>query len=138
MAAIVASSTAGEAGAHQGGAHHGASGFGPTEEQVRQIQYKSLLRDKGPMIELNCGGTVHCIYEETLLRVPNTLLSNLVKDADVRAKLARDAKGRIFFDRHPQAFFEILVRAPSSPQPSSLPYRALSLPQPVCAGPIPL
>lgn len=124
MAAIIAAAD----GAAGGGGHQDSRSFGPTEEEVQHTQYKSLLRDHGPLIELNCGGTVHVIYEETLSRIPNTLLSNLVKDADVRAKLARDSKGRIFFDRHPQAFFEILVRhrrppaaCPASPPlPSAL------------------
>ena len=104
MAAIVASADGAAAGGER---QH----FGPTEEDVRQTQLSSLLRERGPMLELNCGGVVHCVYEETLRRVPHTLLANLVDNADVRAKLPRDAKGRIFFDRHPQAFFEILVRA---------------------------
>ncbi len=111
MAAIVASA---DGGAASGERQH----FGPTEDEVRQTQLSSLLRERGPMMELNCGGVVHCVYEETLRRVPHTLLANLVDDADVRAKLPRDPKGRIFFDRHPQAFFEILVRAVSSIRPA--------------------
>ena len=113
MAAIVASAD-GAAGAAAG--HH----FGPTEEEVRQSQYKSLLRERGPMLELNCGGVVHCVYEETLRRVPDTLLANLVDDEAVRAKLPRDEKGRIFFDRHPQAFYEILVRGAARSEHFSL------------------
>ena len=110
MAAIIAAAD----GAKVGGLV--AEGGGPTEEEVREKAYKSLLRDHGPMLELNCGGTVHCVYEETLRRVPNTLLANLTEDKEVRDKLMRDSAGRIFFDRHPQAFFEILVR-PSVPSP---------------------
>lgn len=104
MAAIVA---AAESGMGSGGAQR----FGPTEDEVREIQYRSLLRERGPVLELNCGGVVHCVYEETLRRVPDTLLANIVDSADLRAKVPRDANGRIFFDRHPQAFFEILVSA---------------------------
>lgn len=112
MAAIIAAAD----GAKVGGL--AAEGGGPTEEEVREKAYKSLLRDHGPMLELNCGGTVHCVYEETLRRVPNTLLANLTEDKEVRDKLMRDSAGRIFFDRHPQAFFEILVR-PSVPRPEN-------------------
>ena len=32
--------------------------FGPTEEDVWQTQLSSLLRERGPMLELNCGGVV--------------------------------------------------------------------------------
>ena len=105
MAAIVGA--AADAGMGAGGAQH----FGPTEDEVREMHYKSLLRERGPVLELNCGGVVHAVYEETLRRVPDTLLANLVDNADLLAKVPRDAKGRIFFDRHPQAFFEILVSA---------------------------
>ena len=79
------------------------------EEEARKKTYMALMSEKpGPVITFNCGGEVHQVYEETLQRSPGTLLADLVKDPDLRAAFPKDAEGRFFIDRHPQAFYDIL------------------------------